>query len=66
MPFIIETGPYHHGIKKYATRPHPPSRALVLEGVLADAVRFPTHLDAVVAARRFSSALDLVIVEEKS
>lgn len=63
MPFLVETSQTHRGIKLYASKVVPPSRALVLAGIKEKAVRFPTHIDAVVAASRFSSLYGLVITE---
>lgn len=61
--FIVETPQAHPGIKLYVSPAEPPSRSIRLHGVRADAVRFPTRLEADIARRRLSSLYGLVITE---
>lgn len=63
MPFIVETPQTHPGIKLYVCRAEPPLRSLRMHGVLADAIRYPSWLEADVARNRLSSLYGLVITE---
>ena len=64
MPFIVETGAHHPGIKLYVTESPGMGRrkTFSMEGKLDEAYRFPTEADARNAAAQFSSMYGLVVV----
>lgn len=67
MPFIVETGATHPGIKLYVTETASAGRrkAFSMEGKLDEAARFSTRSDAKNAAAQFSSMYGLEIIEVK-
>lgn len=67
MPFIVETGTTHPGIKMYVTEAEGTGRRkrFVMEGVLGAAFEFPIRADAANAVAQFSSMYGLTIVELK-
>lgn len=68
MPFIVETGARHPGIKLYVTQAVGTGRRkkFALEGKLATAFEFPTRAEAQNSVGQFSSMYGLVVVEVKS
>lgn len=68
MPFIVETGAHHPGIKLYVTeieRGCGRRKEYTMRGQKDQAAEFPTRADAQNAVAQFSSMYGLTIVETK-
>ena len=65
MPFIVETGAHHPGIKLYVTEIKDGSRRKRFEmlGIRDEAFQFFSRAEAENAAARFSSMYGLIVVE---
>lgn len=59
--FIVHSPQDFPGIRQYISPAQPPSRSIMLAGILADAIRYDSQVEAEVARGRMSSLYGLVI-----